>query len=368
MIFVSSRLQFIEKEEGCIKNTAILIPAYNPPKALVSLCEELLKVENTKIVVVNDGSKKECEEIFSSLGKEVTVLKHDVNRGKGCALKTGLRYIYENLKECSVVVTADSDGQHTPCDIMKVASSVDKDKREIVLGKRLLDENVPMKSKVGNVVARTAFVVATSVKIFDTQTGLRAFPTRLIPEMLDINGDRFEYEINVLLWAPSNSTVVREIDIKTVYINHNSGTHFRPFHDSVKIIGCILKYCASSFFSFLLDYALALILVPVFAHLGEKEEIALLLALLIARVVSSFVNYFLNKRYVFRMNKTSERYLIKFFILTAFIFVLSYILNYVFNIIFGIPLSIAKPVSDTLLFVLGYYIQRMFIFKPSVEE
>ena len=103
--------------------TVILIPAYQPDKKLISLLD-VLKTQYCHIVLVDDGSTG-CEEIFAKAKERVGVLLvHEVNKGKGAAIKTGLNYVLNNLKDIAGVVTVDADGQHTPADIANVAAKL----------------------------------------------------------------------------------------------------------------------------------------------------------------------------------------------------------------------------------------------------
>ena len=116
-------------------------------------------------------------------------------------LGTGFAWIWKNRKGTEVIVTADCDGQHKVKDIVRVAESVRTDSRELVLGSRTFQGEVPKKSRIGNAVSRKLFTLFTGMKVWDTQTGLRAFPASLLPWLLSIPGERFEYEQNVLLTA-----------------------------------------------------------------------------------------------------------------------------------------------------------------------
>ena len=105
----------------------ILIPAYNPDDKLIRLIDELIFLK-IPIVVVNDGSDKCFNYIFEIIKSKsgVKVINHEINLGKGAALKTGIKYIMENYKECTGIVTADADGQHLPKDIIKIVDCINK--------------------------------------------------------------------------------------------------------------------------------------------------------------------------------------------------------------------------------------------------
>ena len=112
--------------------------------------------------------------------------------------------------------------------------------------------NVPF----NNLVTRGVYRLASGTRVSDTQTGLRAFSARLIDFLVAIGGERYEYEMNVLLACPSHHVPIREVPIKTIYEDGNSTSHFRPMQDSLRIYGDILAFVASSLASFLVDFAL----------------------------------------------------------------------------------------------------------------
>ena len=162
----------------CLK--IALIPAYNPDPCLINLVEKL--------------------------------------KEKGCALKT--------------VVTVDADGQHRPKDVEMVCKMAQKHPGCLVLGRRKIQKETPFKSRLGNQITRMVYMFTTGIRIYDTQTGLRAFDHTLLAELLTIPGERYEYEMNVLLACSRNKIPMREIGIETIYINDNASSHFHPFQDS----------------------------------------------------------------------------------------------------------------------------------------
>lgn len=221
------------------KNIA-LIPSYKPDDKLIKLVKELKK-ENIFVIIVDDGSGDEYRQIFEECKQYAHVISYGQNKGKGYALKTGMLYIKENYKEF-IIVTMDSDGQHTVKDALKLFDYIKNNQEKLVLGKRIRSNKTPIKSRVGNEITRIIYKVTTGINIYDTQTGLRAFSDKLIDYMLEIKGDRYEYEMNVLLYLKKNNIKVKELEIETIYINNNNGSHFKGVKDSIKIYKQIIKY------------------------------------------------------------------------------------------------------------------------------
>lgn len=214
-------------------DTAILIPAYKPDESMIALINAL-KAQNaySRILVVDDGSGEPFAPVFEKAAMLCEVVHHEVNRGKGAAIRTGL----EILSGYNVV-TADCDGQHTPEDIKKIASAIDNN---LVLGVRKKRE-MPVKSYIGNILTCAVFALKTGKWISDTQTGLRGIPAHYIPASLTLAGDRYEYEMNMLMDACHRKLPIREIEIETVYIDNNRGTHFRALRDGLRIYKLILS-------------------------------------------------------------------------------------------------------------------------------
>lgn len=221
-----------------MNRTLILIPAYQPTDALVSLTDTLSSRGFT-IVCVDDGSGAEFDDIFTRTAEFAEVLRYPDNRGKGGALRHGIRHILsdERYSSFDYIVTADADGQHKPDDIEKVVREVEA-VGGLVLGVRFFTGKVPLRSRFGNSVTRAVFALLTGKHISDTQTGLRGF--EISSFYADIAGERYEYEMNVLLTAVEAGVAVSEVPIETVYENNNEGSHFRPFRDSVRIYKTIL--------------------------------------------------------------------------------------------------------------------------------
>ena len=149
------------------------------------------------------------------------------------------------------IITVDADGQHLIEDSLRVCESWKEHRDQIVTGSRRFTGKVPVRSRIGNSITRGIFRLTTGRRIYDTQTGLRAFSVSRVPEMLSLSGDRYEYEINQLLNSCTKGTGVFEVPINTVYIDENKSSHFNTIRDSIKIYKVILKYLAPTFLKFL---------------------------------------------------------------------------------------------------------------------
>ena len=211
-------------------NIKIIIPSYNPKDKLIDLVNELIKNNFDNILIIDDGSDTESKKIYSKIPKKVKIIYHDKNMGKGCALKTGIA----TIKKEDAFITVDSDGQHKVKDILKIKQHLEKN--DVVIGKRNFNKkSVPFKSKLGNKISRIIFKLITGKKCPDTQSGLRGINSKYKKLCLNTEGNRFEYEMNILEELVNRNIKIDYIGIETVYENNNKDTNFKCIKDSFYI-------------------------------------------------------------------------------------------------------------------------------------
>lgn len=342
-----------------------LIPAYEPADELLNLVVQLSDA-NFRIILVDDGSGEGYRQIFSAAKRFAEVLIHETNKGKGEALKTGLSYIQRHCPENSVVVTLDADGQHSVTDAIRVAEAASADAGSLVLGCRRFVGDVPRRSRFGNTVTRFVYRTVTGLEVSDTQTGLRAFDASLIPFMLEVKGDRYEYEMNVLLKCARGKVPIREIEIATIYFDNNSGSHFSTIKDSFIIYRDIIKFAASSLTGFAVDYGLYSLLVALTCGLGSAVSIPL--SNIAARVVSSSVNYTINRRFVFKSEEKATKTAVQYFALAACILAGNTVLLSLLVNGLGINEYAAKIITEITFFVTSFFAQKFFIFAKKTKS
>ena len=339
----------------------ILIPAYNPDDKLIRVIDELIFF-NIPIVVVNDGSDKNFNYIFETINSKsrVKVINHKINLGKGAALKTGIKYIMDNYKDCIGIVTADADGQHLTKDIIKIRDCISKNPNSLILGVRNFNnKNIPFRSKFGNKVTSLIFLLVAHKKCSDTQTGLRGIPRSLFNTCLNIEGDRYEYEMNMLIKMSRDNIKFIYEEITTVYIEDNKSSHFNPIMDSAKIYFNILKFSLSSLLSCALDVGVFTALIYILdMSLGYK----ILVATILSRVISGIFNFLVNKLWVFSSESKTIIESSKYIVLFISIMIFSY-LGVTFLSFLAIPIILIKIIVDGSLFILSYGIQSKFIFS-----
>lgn len=225
----------------------VVIPSYEPDNKLIILIKDLLSNNLKPIIVVNDGSSSSYDEIFNEVRELIkddgVIITHKDNFGKGKALKNAFKYILKNYLDVVGCVTIDSDGQHSINSINKCMTCFKDNNNCLVLGVRNFDlDNVPERSKFGNKLTRNIFKKIYKLNISDTQTGLRVIPINFMRQIINLPGDRFEYETQMLI-ETKNRVEIKEVKISTIYDSKdNHKTHFNTIEDSYRIYSVFIKY------------------------------------------------------------------------------------------------------------------------------
>ena len=346
-------------------NVAVIIPALNPDHRLLEVVNGLIHKGFGRIILVNDGSASEHMDYFNRVEAlpQCTVLKHEINHGKGRALKTAFSYLLSLQPDDLVgVITVDADNQHHPDDIWNLAQALTADPSAVILGVRDFSANqVPPRSRFGNRLTSRMLRWTCDVNISDTQTGLRAIPTALLPVLLTLQGERFEYETNMLLAAKRYRIKLREIPIKTIYFNENASSHYRTLLDSFRILRIVLIFFASSGISTFIDVGLYWLLYSLMTEARLSTRI--FAATVIARILSSSVNFLLNRQVVFMCRSKLGANFARYYILAAIQMMVSYFLVFSLASLLGGHSVPIKLLVDMLLFFVSFYIQRTWVFN-----
>ena len=276
----------------------VIIPSYEPDERLLSLLNTLNIEKIGPVIIVDDGSGKQYSAVFAQAEAIIkpnngVLLSHEINKGKGQALKTAFHYVLENIPDSIGAVTADSDGQHTAECIKKIVEALYDNSNALILGVRNLKrDDIPWKSRIGNSITEKVFAYVAGVHISDTQTGLRGIPREFMKLLLNVPGERFEFETQMLLESVKKYPI-EEIPIETIYDSaENHQTHFNPIIDSAKIYHILGKKFFKYFFSSASSCVVDLILFLVFCRLFEKKwGLYVAIATILARIISAIYNY-----------------------------------------------------------------------------
>ena len=336
----------------------VVIPALDPPVTLLGFVNELRAHAMVPIVIVNDGSSSQS--VFRQIEglEDVTVIHHEVNRGKGEALKSGFRHLL-SCEALTTVVTVDADGQHLANDVARIWCAVDSEPDALVLGTRSLEGDIPVKSAVGNRAIRSVLKLTSSLHLGDSQTGLRALPRHLAERCLEIRASRYAFELEMLLLAKQMEITIREVAITTIYIDRNRATHFRPVLDSLRIFWVIVRFSLVSLTSFSIDIVL-------FAVLHYFTN-AILFSTYAARISSGSFNFFCNRHVVFRSGERRSLVgeIAGYASLALLIATASGLAVQALSEWLQWSPTIVKIGVDLCLFFLSFAVQRYVIFRPT---
>lgn len=352
---------------------SVLIPALNPNDRLFSLVTELITEKGVTgpVVIVNDGSDASHKKIFEDIAciqdEKIVILTHFSNQGKGAAIKTGLKYILDTFPHVSGIATLDADGQHKIQDLIKCIELFQKVNKNLVLGVRTFGAEVPLRSRLGNILTAKIMKKFTGNTITDTQTGLRVIPSYYAQELVKFGENRFDFEFKMLLLSKKYHVEINELPIQTIYIDGNQSSHFRVIQDSISIYSQFIKFAISGIVSSLVD----ILVFSVIIFLAQNSSLKMILfATIIARVLSSIVNYNLNKYSVFK--KIETKYALRYLILVAGQLYFSGLMTYCIAHLFWISdapqvAAFSKIGSDTILFFISYQIQKRYIFNENIQ-
>jgi len=345
-------------------NPVIVIPAYQPNESLIKLVSELIKNSDQRVIVVDDGSESSLKYIFEKLSsfENVQVLIHATNLGKGRALKTAFNEFLVNYSQKhSGVVTVDADGQHDFDDILKVIKASNSKQNAVVLGARdFTGTNIPFRSRFGNLITRYFVHFIIGLKLKDTQTGLRVIPTQYIEKFLRLKGERYEYEMNMLIALRQNNIKAEEVPIKTIYIESNRSSHFNPLLDSMNIYFLLARFTSSSVIAAVMDIAMFMISYEITASIAFS-------VFLPRYSIGPVVNFTMNKALVFKSREGWIKVAAKYALLATFLGVFASLgISWLVKDL-NVSIFFSKIMVESLLFPVSFTIQRDYIFRRGEE-
>ena len=336
--------------------TPVVIPSYKPDNRLLDLINNLINEDIQNIIIVRDGCSSEYDYIYNVIknNPKCILVVHEKNQGKGRAIKSGIKAYLEKGSFNTGFVLADADGQHLPKDIVKVIKELESNPESLVIGARSFDKDVPFRSKFGNLVSRYLFSFLLNRKISDTQSGLRGMPHKYLELFSKLEGEKYEFETNVLVETKKSDIDIKEVPIDTVYLENNKSSHFNPLIDSFKIYWILIKYSMSSIVSFAIDYGLFFLIHFLTGNLALSSYGS--------RAISLSFNYQANKNIVFKYKEKSSFVFMKYILLCLFSITISYLVIYYLKTI-KINLMVSKLIVESILFFFNFYVQKRWIFR-----
>ena len=338
----------------------LLVPAYNPSQAMVSLIEELHRDFKT-IIVVDDGSLESSRPYFKMISDKAIVLRHERNMGKGASLKTGFRHILRHYLDAYGVVTVGADGQNDSRDVLRCCQEFMEDRTTTVYGCRdfLNDEDISSDSKLSNEITCHITRLYKGIDISDTLTTLRVFPIEILDQLVTVDGHRFDYDVNVVFRLIELGVSIKEVLVDVKPVNTKGTFSLNGILDTVKLYLVFLKFCMSSICCYVLD----IVLFTLFKYILVEISVGFYIieATILARVISGTTNYCIN-RLVFKTKnevKSSGR---RFLILWICQMCLSAFFVSAISALSPYSLVVIKMIVDFFLFLASYQIQRKWVF------
>lgn len=213
------------------KDICVIIPTYNNAGTVRDVVVRAL-AQNLPVIVVDDGCTDGTQALLAGSNLPVKVLRHERNRGKGIALRTGLEYARK--EGYRYAVTLDADGQHYPEDLPLFLSAIETHPGALVLGSRdLAAENMPGGNTFANRFSNFWFRLQTGKRVPDTQTGYRAYPLDRLPSLRILTA-RYEAELSLLVFSAWKGIELVPIPIRVFYPEDRVSS-FRPFRDFFRI-------------------------------------------------------------------------------------------------------------------------------------
>ena len=212
----------------------IIVPTYNNPNTIKEVAKDIL-VHGYKVIIVDDGSDKSIEELFTNQEKEdIVFVRHAINKGKGAAIISGAL----KAKELGYkhVLSIDGDGQHLASQANLLVEVCDIDSDDIIIGARNLNlANVPLGSKFGRWFSNLWACWDTGHEITDSLSGYRIYPVNIVD--LPIKTKRFDWEMEVLVRHADAGKKIKEVEIECYYpLSGERVSHFRNFEDTMTIV------------------------------------------------------------------------------------------------------------------------------------
>ena len=363
-----------------LSKISVVLPSLDPDEKLLQTVSGLLEQGFDDIILINDGSKAENLHYFETAAQNpgVHVLHHEVNRGKGAALKTAFTWFLANRPERLGVVTVDGDNQHHPEDTRACSMHL-LETGKLTLGVRDFSlPHVPARSRSGNKITSFVFKVFVGMTISDTQTGLRAIGREDLEILNTVAGDRFEYETNMLLALKEYDIPFDEVKIRTVYIEENKSSHFHPIRDSWRIYKLIFahffKYTLSSLISAVVDEGVFLLLNALLLPLALPGMVLTAVCTAAARLISSLFNFFANHRLVFKSSTPLGNAMLKYYALALPQLAAQWLLTQGVYMLFGIQdhqIALRGLIYGAVmctLFLASFTIQKRWVFKRSRKD
>lgn len=215
-----------------IDDIVVVIPTYNNPATINDVAHDALS-HGYSVIVVDDGSDIRITDIIQSDNDNLTILRHDVNKGKGAAIVTGAKEA--NKRGYKYFASIDGDGQHLASEIEKLLNACDGEDQIIIGARNFSIDNVPNGSKFGRWFSNFWACWDTGQEIRDSLSGFRLYPTSILD--LKIKTLKYDWEMEVLVKHGWKGRTIKETIIECYYPSPQERvSHFKKFWDTAAIV------------------------------------------------------------------------------------------------------------------------------------
>ncbi len=348
--------------EDAAGSFVVIIPAYNPGEVMIEFITKLFCAGFKNIVIIDDGSKEESRGVISdaeSFG--CRIVRHAVNMGKGRSLKDALNYISIYMTNCKYGIVLDCEGRQNIKSINELANALIENPDSLVLACRnYRSKTVKFKNVITNFFTRLAMILFCGISVYDTKTTFRAFSIETAMKFINTAGERYDYEVNVILESKAKEVKIKEIKVDDSNFE-NKKSHYNPLRDSFNLYKIFLRYVLVALITYGVDLGLFRLLMEYLKIISPIYYTVI--DTVIARVVSSFVGFLIKRNKVFKTKEHTAATTAKYYIVTFGQMLVSAISVWLIQRIWHVDVVVIKMIVDFILFIIGFVLQREWVFK-----
>ena len=221
---------------------SVLVPCFNEIKTISKVIKKIKEspVKNVEIIIVDDFSNDGSREFLSNLKDESIKVKfHNINKGKGAALNTGIKYA-----RGKIILIQDADLEYDPAEYGILIKPIIERKADVVYGSRFKGGQphrvVYFWHRVGNGFLTFLSNIFTDLNLSDMETCYKAFKSEVIKN-IEIEEKRFGFEPEITAKIARKDYRIYEVGISYYGRTYKEGKKI-GWKDGFQAIWCILKY------------------------------------------------------------------------------------------------------------------------------
>ncbi len=230
-------LRHLQRVVGNVFKPCVLVPVYNHEHAVARVVEGA-RAFDLPVILVDDGSNASCARELDRLAaadSRIELLRHTVNRGKGDAMKTGMRNA--SARGFTHAMQIDADGQHALSDVPRFIDEARCHPDELICGRPIFDADIPAVRFYGRYFSHAMVWLETlSLSIPDSMCGLRLYPIKPMIELIDSTrlGARMDFEIELLVRLNWRNVPMRWLATRVTYPS-DGVSHYRYVFDNILV-------------------------------------------------------------------------------------------------------------------------------------